>query len=81
VCKVKGFTLDGKVEQQINFPSMLGMLMNKTVITVDYPDILKRDKSRFVIKQSDMAKRFRETYDKRRIVDGWNTLPFGFCSR
>jgi hypothetical protein len=28
-----------------------------------------------------MAKRFKMTYSKRRIIEGFNTLPFGFCSK
>jgi hypothetical protein len=82
VCKVKGFTLDGKVEKLVNFPSMLGMLNHGTIVTVNYQNVLKRVKRKFIIEETEMAKRFRKTYDKRRIVDAeWNTLPYGFCSR
>jgi hypothetical protein len=82
VCKVKGFTLDGKVEKVVNFPNMLNMLKTGTQVVATYNNILQRVKSKFIIKETDMQKRFRVTYDKRRIVDAeWNTLPFGFCSR
>ena len=82
VVKVKGFTLDGNAERVINFPSMMSMLLNRNVVSVQYDHVLKRVKRKFAIEETDLVKRFRVTYDKRRIVDSeWNTLPYGFCSR
>ena len=82
VCKVKGFTLDGKAEKVINFPNMISMLLNRNVVTVKYDSVLNRIKRKFVIVESELQKRFRVTYDKRRIIDDeWNTLPYGFCAK
>lgn len=80
--KVKGFTLNGRAENIINFQSMLKMLDDKNVLSVTYPKSLKRVKNRFAIEQVTLSKRLSLTYDKRRIVDNeWNTLPYGYVSQ
>jgi hypothetical protein len=78
VCKVKGFTLDGQVETQINFESLKNVLMEREEIVVEYPSTLKRKKNSFEIEQCSLSKRFKYTYNKRRLLRNHKTLPFGF---
>ena len=80
--KVKGFTLNGKTLEVINMSSMLDMLFQDKSVNVSYTNLLQRDKKLLQIKQYDMIKHFRVTYDKRRIVDKeYNTLPRGYTLR
>jgi hypothetical protein len=78
VCKVKGFTIDGKVEDDINFAKLKDVLFERKEIVVCYPSALKRVKRRFQIEQSSVCKRFKFTYDKRRLLSNFETLPFGY---
>ncbi|XP_055351662.1 uncharacterized protein LOC129597973 [Paramacrobiotus metropolitanus] len=79
VVKVKGFTINGRTSEQINFKVMLDMLANRSIVDVNYPDILQRDKSKMTIRNTNMVKRFQVTYDKRRILDDqYNTVPYGY---
>lgn len=82
VTKFKGFTLNGQTSNDINMKSMVQMLLNDDCLSVAYPETLKRDKATFSITNTELIKRCKTTYDKRRIVDAdWNTLPFGYKSK
>ncbi|XP_055340393.1 uncharacterized protein LOC129589579 [Paramacrobiotus metropolitanus] len=79
VVKVKGFTINKRTSEQINFKTMLDMLSNRKIVTVDYPDVLQRNKASMTIRNVNMVKRFQVTYDKRRIFDSeYNTVPYGY---
>ena len=61
---------------------MLDMLFQDKSVNVSYTNLLQRNKKLLQIKQYDMIKHFRVTYDKRRIVDKeYNTLPRGYTLR
>ena len=80
VAKVKGFTINGQTEKFVNFDNLLRMLIDRQVVSVPYPNVLKRIKRKFEIEQCDTAKRLRFTYGKRRVNCDFTTLPFGYCT-
>ncbi|XP_055337792.1 uncharacterized protein LOC129587874 [Paramacrobiotus metropolitanus] len=81
IVKLKGFTLNGATSELINFERMLSMLDTSEEVNVNYPDSIQRHKPSLTLRQRDMSKKFRMTYDKRRIVENWNTLPFGYVPK
>ncbi|XP_055356787.1 uncharacterized protein LOC129601886 [Paramacrobiotus metropolitanus] len=71
IVKLKGFTLNGATSELINFERMLSMLDTSEKVNVNYPDSIQRHKPSLTLRQRDMSKKFRMTYDKRRIVENW----------
>ena len=78
-CTIKGFTLNYISNLKLNFESIKEIVLN------DHSKKLKinqlkfvRDKSTWEINTSIIEKLYSFVYDKRVIVDNFETLPYGF---
>ncbi|XP_055351578.1 uncharacterized protein LOC129597903 [Paramacrobiotus metropolitanus] len=78
VVKIKGFTINNRVKEKVNMESMMNILHKSGCIDVHYDDVIKRIKSQLILCNSDVTKRLQVTYDKRRITQDWNTVPYGY---
>ncbi|KAK5650288.1 hypothetical protein RI129_001317 [Pyrocoelia pectoralis] len=78
-CKVKGITLNYKNSRIINFASMKDMVLSnsKDSLYVYNDRKIVRDKSFNVISRPE-SKQYRISYSKRRRIENFDTLPFGF---
>ena len=88
-CKVKGFSLNHKASQIINFETMKDMILNsvtplqgdpenlKTVYTVKKAKI-SRDKNAMLIYNKPEVKAFKPIYTKRVVRDDLSTVPYGY---
>ncbi|XP_031330124.1 uncharacterized protein LOC116182909 [Photinus pyralis] len=79
VCKVKGITLNHKNSRIINFESMKDMVLSnsKDSIYVYNDRKIVRDKCYNVISRPE-SKQYRISYSKRRRIENFDTLPFGY---
>ena len=80
ICKVRGITLNYRTQQDVNFEVMSNMVrgVGPEIITVDIPFKIVRDrKDRNVITKSE-TKDYRVVYNKRVIVNNYDTVPYGF---
>jgi hypothetical protein len=85
---VKGFSVSRQTKRSLNHASLKRLLFDSLnpgdipqVIKIDYDFNIRRNKRKMDVFSIPMAKRFKMTYSKRRIIEGFNTLPFGFCSK
>ncbi|CAH0559292.1 unnamed protein product [Brassicogethes aeneus] len=78
ICKVKGITLNSKNSESVNFETLKAMVCDnadptyvhntrKICITADY-DVISRSESKI----------YRIGYTKRRRIDNYDTVPYGF---
>jgi sporulation protein YlmC with PRC-barrel domain len=84
VCKVRGITLNYRTRQFINHKVVCDMVFlnafsnENDTITIDIPHKIVRDtKEKDIITKSE-KKDYRIVYNKRRIVNSFDTLPYGF---
>ena len=84
VCKVRGITLNYRTRQFINHKVVCDMVFlnafsnENDTINIDIPHkIVKDTKEKDIITKSE-KKDYRIVYNKRRIVNSFDTLPYGF---
>ena len=81
VCKIRGFSLKFKNSTKLNYQSVMNMVKNidqLLTIPICSPTKITRDvKNRKVINKSE-TKLYKIIYTKRKIVEDYKTLPFGF---
>jgi hypothetical protein len=77
-CIIKGFALNHITNLSLNFESI------KKIVTEDSTNKIKldqlkfsRDKYKWTVKSEEIKKNYSMVYDKRVLI-GYNTLPFGF---
>ena len=77
VCKVRGITLNYKNALDINFDSIKDVVTENQSKTINVKghQIIRRDKSLLTVEHS---KRYRFVFDKRIVVDGCRTVPYGY---
>ena len=80
VCKVRGFTLNFRGLQKLNFETMCGQVCNPhgEPIYLENPHFIKRDAKTKTIHTVNLQKRYKLEYDKR-VIHGITTLPYGYC--
>lgn len=81
VTKCKGFTLNWKNSGVINFDTMADLVKNHTeqrILTTFNPYTIKRDKKTSAIRTVEESKKYSFVYTKRRIVENFDTEPYGF---
>ena len=81
VCKVRGITLNYRTVQKLNFNVMCNMVQSSDpddVIYVDIPFKIIRDRETKDILTKNEKKKYRIVYNKRVIVNNFDTLPYGF---
>jgi hypothetical protein len=79
VCKVKGFTLNYKNSQLINFEAVKGIVMepSQKITTVNLAKIT-RHKHKAILYNRKEQKDYGMVYTKRVIQDDLTTLPYGY---
>ena len=82
--KVRGITLDCTARQKVNFESMCELVSLRAecgvtgTVTLDIPFRITRNTRTKEIQTKRMKKDYRVVYNKRVIVDGYKTLPYGY---
>ena len=80
VCKVRGFTLNHKNAQLVNFNTIKDLITNhcNQTITVTNPNKISREKYTRKIYNRPENKDYRMVYTKRVLLDDLDTLPYGY---
>ena len=82
VCKVRGFSLNYRNSQILNFESMKEALFawkDKTPLEIlTIKTEIVRDKHNPKVINRSVAKHYGVVYDKRKMLPDFSTLPFGF---
>ena len=79
-CKIRGITLNYQTLEKVNFNVMCDLVKGEDPETVstDIPFKIVRDtKDKNVLTRSE-TKDYRVVYNKRVIVDNFDTVPYGF---
>ena len=79
VCKVRGFTLNYRGSQNLNFAAMCSQICNPNWVPVylENPHFIRRDAKTKTIHTVKLKKKYNLVYDKR-VVQGFNTFPYGY---
>jgi len=80
-CKVRGFTLNYANSQLINFDSVKQIVTDPKstpTITITNPNKICRDKNKRKLYNRVEEKTYQMVYTKRRRVDGYDTVPYGY---
>lgn len=78
VCRVKGINLNFSNSRKVNFEKMKSMVLTATPNQVVlHGKTIARTKETEVITKPD-KKTYRVVYSKRRRVESFDTIPFGF---
>ena len=79
VLKVRGFTLNFRGSQKLNFATMCGQICNPNgePIYLENPHFIKRDAKSKKMHTVKLKKKYSIVYDKR-VVRGFNTFPYGY---
>lgn len=81
VCKIRGFTLNHATSQHLHFHALKDMITgvhpqrNPTQIN---PTKICRNFHDMTIVSKPEGKKYSTVYTKRAVVDGYNTLPYGY---
>lgn len=83
VCKLRGFTLNSKHSQQVNFDTLKDFVFNIQPFrntTLNNPTQIVRNKRDFEIVSQPLAKKYKPVFTKRRIdpANGIMTYPYGY---
>ena len=78
--KVRGFTLNYKNSQLINFESVKELVItnSKSTIPINNPCKITRNKRKRTLFNSDETKDYRVVYTKRVVQNNLDTLPYGY---
>jgi len=81
-CKIRGFTLNFRTARKVNFDSMRDTMLSeerfeRRVHTVE-PNALVKRGTGSKIYTKEKPKCYRFVFDKRRIINQFDTLPFGY---
>ena len=78
--KVRGFTLNYTASQLINFDSMKQLVTtsHEKPIPINNPCKISRDKRKRKIYNVEEKKDYRIVYTKRKVLDNFDTLPYGY---
>jgi hypothetical protein len=78
VCKIKGFTLNYETSKKINSDSINNILENKdNKISTQYHRITRDTKTKELLNKIE-TKEFAFVYDKRVILENFDTIPFRY---
>ena len=80
VCKIRGFTLTSDNADVLNFDSLSAMVKSGagTDPIATYHFQIRRNKKTFQITSKQEKRIYTMSYNKRAIVQDYNTLPFGY---
>ena len=79
ICKVRGFTLNYRGSQKLNFSTMCEQVCrpNGELIFRENPHFIKRDAKTKTIHTVALKKKYKLVYDKR-VVRGFDRFPYGY---
>lgn len=80
-CKVRGFTLNFKNSQLINFESIKSLVCSMdhdAMISIENPSKIVREAKRRKVVNKPEKKLYRIVYDKRILKDDFSTIPYGY---
>ena len=81
-CKVRGFTLNKPNKLIINFDLMREMVTapcgSSITRQIQEPRKITRNKTRCLIYNRPQTKLYRKVYDKRVLLDNYDTVPYGY---
>ena len=83
MCKVRGFSLNYRNSQIINFQSMKDTLFawkkgeNVDLVTV-ITEICRHKYENPMVYTRQVAKKYNVVYNKRRVLDNFTTVPYGY---
>jgi hypothetical protein len=78
ICKIKGFTLNYETSEKINSDSINNILEKKdSKISTQYNRITRDTKTKELLNKIE-TKEFGFVYDKRVILENFDTIPFGY---
>ena len=79
VCKNKGFTLNHENSQKINFETMTQLVEGEiSSIFIERKNAITRDAKTCEIVNKDQHKTFSCNYNKRVVLEDFDTLPYGY---
>lgn len=82
-CKVRGFSLDNKTNSElINLSAIKDVVVeeNRNTIQTTNPRKICRLASKRKLYNRPEQKEYKMVYTKRRLLNDFSTLPFGYCS-
>ena len=79
-CKVRGFTLNHENSQLINFKTIRELQLDRPEDRIVLPpkNRIMRDKFNQTVSNREGERSYGLVYTKRRVVDNFDTLPFGY---
>ena len=78
-CTIKGFTLNYITNLKLNFDPIKEIVLNENRKKLPIHKLkFTRDKTNWEINTSTIEKFYSFVYDKRIIIDNYETIPFGF---
>ena len=79
-CKIRGITLNFQTLETVNFDVMRDMVVGvgPAKVSVDIPFKITRDTSTKQIITKQQHKDYRVVYNKRVIIDNFNTIPYDY---
>ena len=80
VCKIKGFSVNFIASKKLNFSSMREIVINQKIdeLVLVEQNKFTRNKANWSIKTESVFKKYRQVYDKRILLENFETLPFGY---
>ena len=81
VCKVRGFSLNNVNKKIINFETVKDVVFDETrtkTYTVVNDKKIVRDKASRKLLNKREAKKYRLVFNKRVILDNYETVPYGY---
>ena len=78
--KIRGITLNYQPLETVNFNVMRDMVIGEgsAKVSVDIPFKIVRDRNNKSVLTKSETKDYRVVYNKRVIVDNFDTVPYGF---
>ena len=79
-CKVRGFTLSHRNSQLINFDTLCNVVTSseEKTINIHTPWKIVRDSKTKDVKTRTENKLYRKVYNKRVVIEDYDTVPYGF---
>ena len=79
-CKVRGFTLNHRNSQLINFNTLCDVVTSsdEKTINIHTPWKIVRDSKTKNVKTRTENKLYRKVYNKRVVIEDFDTVPYGF---
>jgi len=78
-CKVKGINLNYENSKVVNFTTLMDMILKYIApVHVHNPKKIKRKHG--VVVSEPVTKKYRVVFKKRRLMDKFDSLPYGFDS-